>query len=308
VHYGARFKHEKWGVDVVKITLGGFLQWGGGDLQKILQWSQIADRTGADGVTVVDHVVMGENISAYPYGAFPGGPDGPWPEPLILLAAIAAVTTRIRLLTGILISPLRPTALLAKQLATLDVLSNGRTEIGLGTGWQKEEYDACNVPWEGRFGRLEEQVAACKVLWRDAPASFHGKYDNFDATYCRPAPVQAGGIPIWFGLAPSESNIARLARVASGWMPMERDPEKLRAHIAEIRAAFKANGRDPAELKVRAGLMPVMRDGKPDLDASLAQIPAYADAGVTHVELHPARFLPTMDGLEGLLEKALKCR
>jgi alkanesulfonate monooxygenase SsuD/methylene tetrahydromethanopterin reductase-like flavin-dependent oxidoreductase (luciferase family) len=167
----------------VKFTVGALLQWGGGDIQKILRWSQVADKAGMDAVVVVDHVVMGENLSAYPYGAFPGGPDGPWPEPIVLLSAIAAVTTRIRLMTGILISPLRPTALVAKQLATLDVLSNGRTDIGVGTGWQKEEYDAVGLPFEGRFTRLEEQIAACQVLWRDAPASFHGKYDNFDGIY-----------------------------------------------------------------------------------------------------------------------------
>ena len=167
-------------------------------------------------------------------------------------------------MTGILISALRPAALLAKQLSTLDQLSNGRLDIGVGTGWQKEEYDAVGLPWEGRFGRLEEQVAAMQVLWRDAPASFHGKYENFDRIYCRPAPMQPDGVPIWFGLAPSEANIARIARVGTGWMPMEQDPEKLRAPIAEIRSAFARAGRDPAGLKVRAGMQVVMDGDRPD--------------------------------------------
>ena len=296
------------GAALVKITLGGFLQWSGGDMGKILNWSQIADRMGIDGVVLVDHVVMGPHLEAYPYGTFPGGPDGPWPEPLILLAAIAAVTTRIRLMTGILISPLRPTALLAKQLATLDVLSNGRTDIGVGTGWQKEEYAAVNLPFEGRFGRMEEQIAACQVLWRDAPAHFHGKYDNFENVYCRPAPIQPGGVPIWFGLAPTDVNIARIARLGIGWMPIEQDPEKLKGPIAAIRKAFAQAGRDPSSLQVRAGLQIAMRDGQPDLDATLAQIPAYVEAGCTHVEIRPARFLPSGEGFEALLEKVLKCR
>ena len=164
------------------------------------------------------------------------------------------------------------------------------------------------MPWEGRFGRLEEQVEVCQTLWRDAPATFHGKYHDFENIYCRPAPVQPGGVPVWFGLAPSEANIARIARRGIGWMPMEQDPDKLAEPIAAIRAAFEANGRDPATLQVRAGLRVLESGGKPDVEASLAQIPALVAAGVTHVEVRPARMLAAHDEYEPFLKRVLGCR
>ena len=122
---------------------------------------------------MVDHVVMGERVEKYPFGKFQGSPASDWLEPLVELGVYAGMTKNIRLSAGIVITPLRPAALLAKQLATLDVLSRGRVEIGVGVGWQKEEYDACGVPWEGRYGLMHEQVRACKLLWSEAPASMN---------------------------------------------------------------------------------------------------------------------------------------
>jgi probable F420-dependent oxidoreductase len=293
---------------VLKIILGGLQQWSLGDFRPVQDLVVAAERIGIDEVLVTDHVVMGENLQAYPYGDFPGGPEGAWFEPIVVLAAMAAVTRSIRLATGILIAPLRPAALLAKQLATLDVMSGGRIDIGVGVGWQKEEYDACGVPFENRFSRLEEQVRACKALWRDAPASFAGAHECFDRVYCRPAPLQSGGVPIWFGLAPTERNIQRMVELGDGWMPMEQEPEKLGEAIARIRAALVTAGRDPASFSVRGVLRVLERDGRPDLEASLAQAPALMAAGVTHLEVRPARFLPTPEGYEPLLERLVALR
>ncbi len=113
-----------------------------GEWARFLDLGRAADDAGIDRVVLVDHVVMGPHTENYAWGKFPVPPDAPWLEPLTMLSAIAAVTSRVRLATGILIAPLRPAALLAKQVATLDQLSGGRVDLGVGTGWQREEYDA----------------------------------------------------------------------------------------------------------------------------------------------------------------------
>ncbi|MBV6417580.1 MAG: F420-dependent glucose-6-phosphate dehydrogenase [Steroidobacteraceae bacterium] len=275
----------------VAIGLYGLQQWFGGDFAPVVDLARRAEQAGVDQVSITDHVVMGEHLDKYPYGKFPSALDFPWFEPLTVLAAIAGATQRIRLSTGILIAPLRPAVLLAKQLATLDVMSRGRVTIGLGLGWQREEYDAAGVPWEGRYTRLEEQVRVCKLLWSEAPASFNGETVRFERIHAWPRPVQEGGVPIWFGLAPTERNIDRIAALGDGWIPMEQRPERLAVHVDKLRAAFAARGRDPRSLAVRVVLRAVFRaDGSPDLDATLAAVPALAAAGVTMVEVLPLVF------------------
>jgi probable F420-dependent oxidoreductase len=266
-------------------------RWFDGDFAAVLDLARLADDTGVDQVTVVDHVVMGEALDTYPYGKFPGTSDYPWLEPITQLAAIAAVTRRIRLSTGILIAPLRSAVLLAKQLATLDVLSRGRIDIGVGVGWQQAEYDASGVPWDGRFGRLEEQVRACRLLWRESPASFHGRHVNFERVHSRPFPLQGERLPLWFGLAPTERNLARIAALGDGWLPMESDPVLLAPAIARLRELTRAQGRDPDALAIRTTIR-TLRDSarRPDLDATLAQVPAYAAAGVTMLRFAPSAF------------------
>ncbi|MDB5432274.1 MAG: fmn-dependent monooxygenase [Caulobacter sp.] len=294
---------------MVKMVLGGLQTWSGGDMRPVVELARRAEAAGIDGLVVTDHVVMGEHLEAYPYGPFPMGPEEPWFEPLICLASIAAATTTLRLMTGILVAPLRPAVLLAKQLATLDVMSGGRLDIGVGTGWQKEEYEACGVAFEDRFALLEDHVRVWRLLWGDeAPASYRSDYTQFERIWCRPAPLQAGGIPVWFGTAPLARNVARMGELADGWMPMEQDPVKLAEPIARIRAAVAAAGRDPGAFKVRAVLRVLERDGKADLEASLAQAADLVAAGVTHIEVRPSRFLASPDGLEPLLARLVETR
>lgn len=272
----------------IAISIFGLQNWFGGDFAAVLDVVRIADRKGVDQVNVVDHVIMSEETDKYPYGKFPVAPSAPWYEPLTVLAAVAGATEKIRLSTGIVISPLRPAVLLAKQLATLDVISRGRIEIGLGTGWQRQEYDACGVPWERRFARMWEQVRVCKELWSKAPASFEGEIVSFKQLYSTPFPLQKH-VALWFGVEPTPRNVERIAELGDGWLPMERDPEKLKAPIAALQAAFKARGRDPKSLTVRTGLRPVFRaDRSVDLDATLAQVPAVIAAGVNIIDFMPA--------------------
>ena len=287
---------------MTKIAIGvyGLQRWFDGDFAPVIDVVRAADEAGIDQVSITDHVVMGEHLENYPYGPFRDNLEAPWYEPVTTLAAFAGVTKRIRLSTGVLISPLRSAVLLAKQLATLDVMSHGRVTIGLGIGWQKEEYDASGLPWETRYKQFDEQVAVCKLLWSEAPASFHGKTVNFDKIHAFPRPVQAGGIPLWFGLKPTEKNFARIAEYGDGWIPMERDPVVLAEHIKALRSAFVARGRAPEDAKVRVGIRPA--EGS-DLDAVLASSKAVVDAGADVLEFIVSAWCKTGDELPAFFAK-----
>ena len=126
------------------------------------------------------------------------------------------MTERARLGVSVLIATVRPAALLAKQVATLDSLSEGRTVMGFGVGWQEAEYTATNMPFDARFGRMEETVAACRELWTNAPATFQGRDFAFENYHSLPLPIQPR-IPVLFGFGPSRRNFDRIARVADGW-------------------------------------------------------------------------------------------
>jgi len=292
---------------MVKMSIGllGIERLIGGDFAKVVDVARQAEEAGIDMVSITDHVVMGEHLEKYPYGSFPLPLTYPWFEPMVVLGAIASATKTIRLSTGVLISPLRPAILLAKQLATLDVMSHGRATIGIGIGWQKEEYDAAGLPWETRYKQFDEQVAVCKLLWAEAPASFHGTTVNFDKIHAFPRLVQAGGVPLWFGLAPTEKNFARIAEYGDGWIPMERDPVLLAGHVKALRGAFVAKGRAPGDAKVRVGIRPA--EGS-DLDAVLASCGAVVDAGADVLEFIVSAWCKTGDELPGFFKKLVAWR
>ncbi|MBS0366135.1 MAG: LLM class F420-dependent oxidoreductase [Proteobacteria bacterium] len=292
----------------IAIGLYGAQQWFGGEFAPVGELARVAEEQGVDAISLTDHVVMGENLQNYPYGPFPAPLDFPWFEPLTVLAMLAGVTQRIRLSTGVLIAPLRPAVLLAKQLATLDVLSRGRVSIGLGVGWQKEEYDASGIPWEGRYTRLEEQIQVCRLLWSQAPADFSGSTVQFRRIHAWPRPQQPQGIPIWLGLAPSERNIERMARYADGWIPMEQDPQRLAPMIAALHAALRRHGRDPAQFTVRVVPRFVFSAGAPDLEATLAAVPDLVRAGATMIELFPSAFCRGADDFPAFCRRFAQIR
>ncbi len=277
---------------MVSVCIGvyGLQDWFGGEIAPVVALAVAAERAGVDQINITDHVVMGNRTDRYPYGKFMTPPDYPWFEPLVYLAAVAGATQHIRLATGVVIAPLRPAALLAKQAATLDLLSSGRLDLGIGVGWQPEEYRACGVPFEDRYQILDEQMQAARRLWTQSPASFHGKYIDFEDIYCRPFPAQKR-LPLLFGLAPLSKNIARIAEYGDGWLPIVQDPVAIGAGVALMHDAFRARARDPRELKVRAVPEAAFTaDGQPDLEATLARVPALVAAGVTTIELHAVMY------------------
>jgi probable F420-dependent oxidoreductase len=256
-----------------------------GEWRRFVDLGRAADDAGIDRIVVVDHVVMGPHTDKYVWGKFPVPPDAPWLEPLTMLATIAAVTTRVRLATGILIAPLRPAVFLAKQVATLDQVSGGRVDLGVGTGWQREEYEAQGLAFESRGQLLDDTLAACRVLWRDTPAHLDAPTLSFRDIYCEPKPVQAHGVPIWIAGTLHARNLARLVDYGSGWIPiMGETVEGIAAGAERIRDAFTAAGRDPSTLQVQAPLrMASGDDGRPDLAASMASVPDLVAAGATDV-------------------------
>ena len=238
----------------------------GDDHRGLVEIAQLADDLGVDALTTSDHVVMGERLEQYRWGPFMFDKGVPWIEPLTLLSAIAGATTNVRLVTGVLIAPLRPPALLAKIVATLDQLSRGRVDLGVGTGWQPEEYDALGLDFTKRAQMLDDTVAACRALWGPSPATFTSATISFEKIWCDPKPFHPGGPPVFFSGPLTPRNIRRIVTLGDGWVPIMQAPlEEARTGIATLRDALSAAGRDPDALLVRMPV-PTVRDGSGALD------------------------------------------
>jgi len=241
--------------------------------------AQDAEAAGFESLWTVEHVVVPAGYeSEYPYsadGRMPGGEDADIPDPLVWLAWVGAVTTTLRLATGILILPQRNPVVLAKELATLDLLSGGRVVLGVGVGWLREEFDALGVPFEERAARTDEYVEALRVLWRDAEPTFRGRFADFDRAKSHPKPAQEGGIPIVVG---GHTNAAarRAGRLGDGFFPGRATTDELTPLLDEMRRAAKDAGRDADAIEVTAG-------GAMDLDG----VKRFAELGVERIVVPP---------------------
>lgn len=252
----------------------------GGDMSLCTELAWMADDAGLYGVQLGDHLIVGNRRDRYPYGTYRHEEDCPWLEPVATLSAMAAVTTRIRLSMGVLLSPLRPAVLLAKQLATLDVLSRGRCEPGIGTGWQREEYEAMGLEWGQRQQTFEEGIAACRALWGEQPVTFQSNTVHVTQAYAMPKPVQSR-IPILYGVRMTPSNAEMVARLGDGWTPVASIEETMKGTDL-LRQAFLDAGRDPSKLIIRGGLPTVYNtSGAIDVDRTVGQAPQYLEAGAT---------------------------
>ena len=259
----------------------------------LLNVARAAEDAGIDRLVVSDHVLLGEHTADYPWGRFPTGPEADWLEPLTVMAALAAVTTRVRFLTGVLVAPLRTAGLLAKTVATLDVLSGGRIDLGVGTGWQPEEFTALGVPFADRGRLLTETITTCRRLWTGEPVEL--ETDAGPTTvWCAPTPAQ-DPLPVWFSGTLTPRNVDRIVRLGDGWIPiMGSTAADLADGVALLHGALADAGREPGLLQVR-GALPVVRDadGRADADATLAAAPALIAAGATDVHLPLKAFDPS---------------
>ncbi len=279
-----------------------------GDARGYIKAAELADAAGIDLVCFTDHVVMGENTDRYPYGPFPLPPIAPWFEPLTMLTAIAVRTRQVRLATGVLISPLRPAVLLAKTLATLDSLAPGRIELGIGTGWQREEYEASGLDFDQRWTMFDDGARAMQLLWREAPATFSSKTVNFSRIYSTPFPA-ANSIPLWYGVQPTERQAQRIAELGVGWIPISTSAEYIRNGVAVIRNAYEKAGRDPATLQVRAHVpMNWDANGRCSLEESIDAIPELLAAGVTVMEFEHHAYVHAPEELEPFYARLIAVR
>jgi probable F420-dependent oxidoreductase len=239
---------------------------------------------GYDSLWVSDHVVIPWEIrSRYPYNAtgdFPLSPATDFLEPLTALALVAAVTTRVRLGTTVLVLPHRHPVLAAKMLATLDHLAPGRVILGAGVGWMKEEIELFGVPYHRRGAWSDEAIKIMRACWRDDRVSFKGQFFSFEGLGCRPRPAN-GTIPIWIGGHTGRA-LQRVATLGDGWHAAFPTPDALGHGITHLREACRQAGRDPATLAISARLGLSARRPAAEM---LADLRALQDLGVSHVIL-----------------------
>ena len=286
-----------------------------GTWQPLLDTARAADAAGVDRVLVSDHVVFGENLEAYGRpetggvegGKQPTGPDGHWLEPLTTLSVLCGMTSRVRLCTNILIAALRRPVVLAKAAATLDVLSGGRLDLGVGIGWQREEYEAAGLDFATRGRQLDLTLEVCQTLWREQRAEVDLDGLAFEAIHLMPKPRQPGGVPIWVSGRLNDRVARRLARFGSGWIPWGEDADDLAARIPRMREAVAAAGGDGDAIQV-AGTLPAVRreDRSIDLDATMERVLPLVEAGVTDFRAYvplPSEYDAAADYLRGLADE-----
>ena len=261
-----------------------------------LELCRRAEELGFDSVWGGEHVIRPAQIeSPYPYtedGQMPGEEETPIPDPLIWLAYVAAAVPTLRLGTSILILPQRNPVVLAKELATLDCLSAGRVELGIGVGWLREEFEAMGIPWQRRGARTDEYVAAMRALWAGPRAEFHGDFVDFGPVTCSPRPQQAS-IPIIVG-GDTPAAVRRAARLSDGYFPGTTDVRVLARLISDLAVAAEAEARDPSQIKVHA----IFGEQLADPVAGAEQL---AELGVARA-LVPAFFFAGPGGLDRLGE------
>src|SRR5262245_18562692 len=216
-----------------------------------LEAARAAEAAGFESLWTVEHVVYPDDYqSTYPYspdGKMPAVPSTPIPDPLIWLAYVASVTSRIRLATGILILPQRNPVILAKELATLDHLSGGRVELGIGVGWLREEFDALGVPWDRRGARTDDYMQAMRALWAGDGATYQGEFAAFDRVSSNPKPAQST-IPIVIG-GHSRAAAERAGRLGDGFFPGRGTPSELAELMDIVRQVAADHGRDPSAIE-----------------------------------------------------------
>lgn len=250
--------------------------------------AQAAEAGGFESVWTVEHTIVPAGYkSPYPYsptGKMPGPEDSDIPDPLIWLTYVAASTSTIRLGTGILILPQRNPIVLAKEVATLDRLSGGRVELGIGVGWLEEEFEALGIPFADRGARTDDHIAALRALWTQDAANHAGSHSAFNGAISRPRPTQ-GSVPIVVG-GHSKAAARRAGRLGDGFFPGTGSHEDLAELIGVMRATAVEHGRDPDAIEISAG-------GRGALGSkALDEVKALADLGVSRVIVPPLAYDP----------------
>jgi probable F420-dependent oxidoreductase len=220
----------------------------------VVQMAVAAEQAGVESVWTVEHVIWPSTYdSEYPYsptGKMPGDKTSSIPDPLVWLAFVAAHTTTMRLGTGIIILPERNPVVFAKEVATLDRLSKGRLELGIGVGWLEEEFNALGVPWPKRGARTDEYVHAMRELWAGDDASYNGDFVSFDNVSSNPKPV-GGTVPVVIG-GHSAAAAKRAGRLGDGFFPGKGSIAELTEMIDIVRQTAAEHDRDAEAIEITA--------------------------------------------------------
>ncbi|MFF0013801.1 TIGR03619 family F420-dependent LLM class oxidoreductase [Streptomyces sp. NPDC005374] len=278
---------------------------GRADLPTAVRWAREAEDAGFDAVMVSEHIVLGPDAAANgvmgnPRGyALPGNQDPftPWPSSLLLLAAVASVTTRLRLAAAAVLAPLRHPLLLARELGTLDLISEGRLVVQPTVSWSRDEYDALGVPFARRGRLLDEHLRVWAKAWGPSPFSHDSEHYPFRDVYFEPKAYRPEGPRLWFGGQRLYGPVLRrLVEHGHGFHPLGRPaPEDLHT----LKEAMGAAGRDTSELEMIGGTDPVFPDdhASADLGAALASIPEQLERGFTTFCVKPNQFIDDPDGV-----------
>jgi probable F420-dependent oxidoreductase len=269
------------------------------DIRGLVNLAIDAERVGFDGVMVSEHIVMGQGADSNGVAlnprefVMPGTqhPSTPWPSSIVLMSAVAAATSRVRIVGAAVIAPLRHPLALAKELGTLDLLSAGRLVVLLTTSWHKAEYDALGVPFEKRGEIFDEQLEIMKAAWSGSPVSYHGKHFQFDNVWIEPGAFRRAGPTLWFGGAtPHKRLLDRLARYGSGYLPMGPMKDEERAKLV---GALHAVGREFADLEFLGGIAGMFNDATScaNLDVALETLAPQLRFGARTFVVKPCQFI-----------------
>jgi probable F420-dependent oxidoreductase len=222
--------------------------------KKVLELGRALEEMGYDEIAVFDHVVMGYPTEDRRGPRYP--PQMPILEAIVLMAQLAAVTDTIGLASEVLVLPQRQPVLVAKQISTIDTMSEGRVRLGVGVGWQESEYDALEEDFSNRGKRMDEAIRLIRSYWSDEQVDFAGNYYSATAMAMEPKPPQDGGPPIWIG-GGSKAALRRVAELGDGWMGTALvDESAIEDAMAQIRQHAESIDRDPAEIGMQMMLQP----------------------------------------------------
>lgn len=251
----------------------------GSDPGAIKEYAQAAEQLGFHHILAYDHVI-GANPASRAGWHPPYTYLDPFHEPFVLFGYLAGLTKQLEIVTGILILPQRQTVLVAKQAATLDVLSGGRLRLGIGIGWNPVEYEGLGADFKNRGSRSEEQVEVLRKLWTEELVTFDGRWHKITDAGIKPLPVQRP-IPVWFG-GSDDRVLRRLAKLGDGWFPLLAPDEKCRSMIEKIRKYARELGRDPDAIAIEGRIS----YGQGSAGAWLKDLQAWKDLGAGYVSFN----------------------
>ncbi|MCP5041333.1 MAG: LLM class F420-dependent oxidoreductase, partial [bacterium] len=252
------------------------------DRKYVIEFVEMLEEVGVESAWTVEHVIMARDYEPlYPYsedGMAPTAPNTLIPDPLEWHAFAAARTETLKLGTSVVVASQHSAAILAKRVATLDALSGGRVRLGVGIGWQREEYEAIGVPYKDRGRRLDETIEAMRVLWKEEFATFHGKHVNFDDVHLDTRPANGKSVPILIG-GSSQHAARRAGRLGDGWYPYVISPEDFATGVDTLGKTAREAGRDPSAIELT--IWPGSYDFSRTFDLDFVR--AYTDAGASRV-------------------------